>query len=254
MDDIISTVKRDFIVDLVRQGKRADGRELNQLRDVTIELGPIKTANGSAKVKLGKTQVMVGVKLQTAVPFPDTPESGVLIVNAELLPMASPTFEPGPPREESVELARVVDRGVRESEIIDLEKLGITPGEKVWAVFIDIDVLDHDGGLIDASALAAVAALLNVKPPEVEDWKLQGFPVMNRPVAVTVAKIDEKLIVDPCLDEERVMDTRLTITTDGDGNIRAMQKGGIGYFTREELEQAYDIAREKASELRARLG
>jgi len=254
MYEIISSVKRDYIIDLVRQGKRCDGRAVDQLREITLEVGPIKTANGSAKVKLGKTQVLVGVKLMHAEPFPDTPESGVLIVNAELLPLASPTFEPGPPRAEAIELARVVDRGIRESEAIDLDKLAIKPGEDVWSVFIDIDVLDHDGGLIDASALAAIAALFNVRPPEEEDWKLPEFPISKCPVAVTVAKIDDKLVVDPCLDEERVMDARLTITTIEDGSICAMQKGGIGYFTREELEQAYDLANAKASELRAKLG
>jgi len=254
MYEIISSVKRDYIIDLVKQGKRIDGRAIDQLREVAVELGPIKTANGSAKVKLGKTQVLVGVKLMHAEPFPDTPESGVLIVNAELLPLASPTFEPGPPRVEAIELARVVDRGIRESDAIDLDKLGIKPGEDVWSVFIDIDVLDHDGGLIDASALAAIAALSDVKPPEDEDWKLPGFPLSKRPVAVTVAKIDDRLVVDPCLDEERVMDARLTITTVEDGSICAMQKGGTGYFTREELEQAYDLTCAKAVELRAKIG
>ncbi|MFH1821402.1 MAG: exosome complex protein Rrp42 [Methanobacteriota archaeon] len=254
MYEIISSVKRDYIIDLVRQGKRVDGRAIDQLRDVTIETGIIKTANGSAKVMFGKTQVLAGVKLMHAQPFPDKPNSGVLIVNAELLPMASPTFEPGPPRVEAIEVARVVDRGVRESEAIDLDKLNIKSGEDVWAVFIDIDVLDHDGGLINASALAAIAALINVKPPEDEDWKLPAFPLSKRPVAVTVAKIDDKLVVDPCLDEERMMDARLTITTVDDGSICAMQKGGVGYFTREELEQVYDLASAKAVELRAKLG
>ncbi|KUO41435.1 MAG: RNA-binding protein [Candidatus Hadarchaeum yellowstonense] len=253
MEEIVSSVKRDYIIDLVKQGKRIDGRALDQLREVVVEKGVIKTANGSAKVKLGKTQVLVGVKLMHAEPFPDTPESGVLIVNAELLPLASPTFEPGPPRVEAIELARVVDRGIRESEAIDLDKLGIKPGEDVWSVFIDIDVLDHDGGLIDASALASIAALTDVKPPQDEDWKLPGFPLNRLPVAVTVAKIDGKLVVDPCLDEERVMDARLTITTIEDGSICSMQKGGRGYFTREELEQAYDLASAKAVELREKL-
>ncbi|MBC7218579.1 MAG: exosome complex protein Rrp42 [Hadesarchaea archaeon] len=253
MDEIISCVKRDYIIDLVKQGKRVDGRALDQMREAVVEKGLIKTANGSAKVKLGKTQVLVGVKLMHAEPFPDTPESGVLIVNAELLPLASPTFEPGPPRVEAIELARVIDRGIRESDAIDLDKLGIKSGEDVWSVFIDIDVLDHDGGLIDAAALASIAALTDVKPPKDEDWKLPEFPLSKLPVAVTVAKIDDRLVVDPCLDEERVMDARLTITTIEDGSICAIQKGGRGYFTREELEQAYDLASSKAMELREKL-
>ncbi len=58
-------------------------------------------------------------------PFADTPDKGVLSTNAELIPMGSPNFEAGPPDEHSIELARVVDRGIRESEMIDLEKMCI---------------------------------------------------------------------------------------------------------------------------------
>jgi len=251
---IVSSVKRDYIADLVRQGKRIDARTLDQFREISIEVGPVKSAQGSALVKIGKTQVIAGVKVEHAEPFADKPDSGMLIVNAELLPLASPTFEPGRPGENAIELARVVDRGIRESDAIDLEKLVIKSGEDVWAVFIDIYVLDHDGNLIDASALAAMAALLNAKPLEDEAWTLPEFPIQKKPVAVTVVKINDRLAVDPCVDEEGVMDARITIATIEDGSICAMQKGGIGCFSREELEQAHELARVKGAELRAKLG
>lgn len=254
MHEIVSSVRRDYIADLARQGKRIDFRTLDQFREVSVEVGSIKSAQGSALVKVGKTQVMAGIKVEHAEPFADKPDSGMLIVNAELLPLASPTFEPGRPDENAIELARVVDRGIRESNAIDLDKLVIKSGEDVWAVFIDIHVLDHDGNLIDASALAAIAALLNAKPPKDEAWKLPEFPIQKKPVTVTVAKINNKLMVDPCLDEEGVMDARITIATIEDGSVCAMQKGGIGCFSREELEQAYELARAKGAELRAKLG
>ncbi|TEU14876.1 MAG: exosome complex protein Rrp42 [Hadesarchaea archaeon] len=254
MHEIVSSVRRDYIADLARQGKRIDTRTMDQFREVSVEVGPIKSAQGSALVKVGKTQVVAGIKVEHAEPFPDKPDNGMLVVNAELLPLASPTFEPGRPSENAIELARVVDRGIRESNAIDLDKLVIKSGEDVWAVFIDIYVLDHDGNLIDASALAAIAALLNAKPPEDEAWTLPEFPIQKRPVAVTVAKINSKLMIDPCLAEEGVMEARITIATIEDGSICAVQKGGIGCFSREELEQAYEMARAEGAELRAKLG
>ncbi len=254
MHEIVSSVRRDYIADLARQGKRIDTRTMDQFREVSVEVGTIKSAQGSALVKVGKTQVVAGIKVEHAEPFPDKPDSGMLIVNAELLPLASPTFEPGRPSENAIELARVVDRGIRESNAIDLGKLVIKSGEDVWAVFIDIYMLDYDGNLIDASALAAIAALLNAKPPEDEAWTLPEFPIQKKPVAVTVAKINSKLMVDPCLAEEGVMEARITIATVEDGSICAVQKGGIGCFSREELEQAYEMARAEGAELRAKLG
>ncbi|MEM2866130.1 MAG: exosome complex protein Rrp42 [Candidatus Hadarchaeales archaeon] len=253
MKELIASVKREYLVDLASQGKRVDGRALDQYREVSIERGIIGTAQGSALVKLGNTQVMVGVKLEKGEPFPDTPTSGILVVNAELLPLASPTFEPGPPNENAIELARVVDRTIRESQMIDLEKLCIKEGEEVWAVFIDIYVLDHDGNLIDASVLASVAALYDVKPPAAEEWTLPEFPLRAKPVAVTVVKLNGVMMVDAGLEEENTADVRLTISTLENGDICAMQKGGSGFFQREELEKAYELARRCGEELRKKL-
>ena len=256
---IVIRVKKKRILELLASGKRADGRGPTDYRDIKIESGVIERAEGSARVCLGKTEVMVGVKISTGTPFPDVPDKGVLTVNAELVPLASPEFEPGPPGEEAVELARVVDRGIRESKAIDLEKLCVESGKLVFVVFIDVYVLNHDGNLIDASAIAALAALMNTKmfKYEVVDGEIvkkPGYtplPMINYPIAVTFAQIGDKIIMDTGLDEEHVMNVRLTMTLDKDGNICAIQKGGgSGYFTKEEILEATKSALKKTEELR----
>jgi exosome complex component RRP42 len=256
---IVVNVKKKRITEILASGKRTDGRGLTEYREIQIESGVIERAEGSARVRLGKTEIVVGVKIGTGTPFPDTPDTGVLTVNAELVPLASPSFEPGPPGEDAVELARVVDRGIRESKAINLEKLCVEPGKLVFVVFVDIYVLNHDGNLIDASTMAALAALINTKMFKytVEDGaivKKPGYtplPIVNYPIAVTFAKIGNKLILDTGLDEEHVMDARLTMTMNKDGNICAIQKGGgSGYFTKEEILEASKIALEKTAELR----
>ena len=205
MSSLITKVRLKQIEQLLEKSKRLDGRGLLDTRDIKIEQGLIERAEGSARCFLGKTEVLCGVKVETGEPFPDTPNDGVMTVNAELVPIASPNFEPGPPDEKSIELARVVDRGIRESHAIDTEKLCIEPGKKVFVVFVDVYVLNHDGNLIDASALAAMAALLNTKMPnyEINDGELkikQGYtplPMKSHPITVTVAKINNHLLVDP---------------------------------------------------------
>lgn len=255
---IVVRIKQKRIAELVSTGKRLDGRGLTDYREIQVEVGVIERAEGSARVRLGKTEVMAGIKIETGQPFPDVPNQGVLTVNAELVPLASPTFEPGPPNENAVELARVVDRGIRESKAIELEKLCVEPGKNVFIVFIDVYVLNHDGNLIDAAAMAALAALLNTK---MFNYELEGgeikikpgytpLPIRNYPIAVTFAKINDKLIVDPWLEEEQVMDARLTMTLDKDGKICAIQKGGYGYFTTQQILEAAKIAQEKTEELR----
>jgi len=256
---IVVNINKKRITELLASGKRTDGRGLTDYREIQIESGVIERAEGSARVRLGKTEVLVGVKVGTGTPFADVPDKGVLTVNAELVPLASPDFEPGPPGEMAVELARVVDRGIRESKAIDLEKLCVESGKMVFVVFVDVYVLNHDGNLIDASAMAALAALINTKMFKytVEDCaivKKPGYnplPMADYPIAVTFAKIGNKLILDAGLDEEQVMDARLTMTLNKDGHICAIQKGGgSGYFTRDEISEATKIAIEKTAELR----
>lgn len=261
MSSLVTKVRLKQIEQQIEQGKRLDERGLLDTREIKIEQGVIEKAEGSARVLLGKTEVLVGVKVETGTPFPDTPNDGVMTVNAELVPIASPHFEPGPPDENSIELARVVDRGIRESHAVDTEKLCIESGKKVFVVFVDVYVLNHDGNLIDACALAAMAALMNAKMPnyEIKDGELkikQGFtplPLKSHPITVTLGKINNNLIIDPWLEEESVMDSRITFASNEAGNICAIQKGGSGYFTPQQILEASKIALDKAAELRKKL-
>ena len=256
---VVTKVKKKRISELLIQDKRLDGRGLADYRKMKVEVGLIDKASGSALVSLGDTKVMVGVKMEIGTPYPDIPEEGVLIVNAELVPLASPSFEPGPPNEDAIELARVVDRGIRESKAVDNKKLCIVPGKKVFMVYVDIYVLDHDGNLFDASALASIAALLNAKMKEYvvkEGGELEfkenliKLPVINQPVEVTMVKIDNKLMVDPSLEEEMAADAQITIAIDKGDRICAMQKSKPGTLTPDEVLEAVKTAKIKAKEMR----
>ena len=238
MTEVISELMREHIHKLAASGKRNDGRAFDESRKLVVQKNYIKTAEGSARVQLGNTDVLVGVKISVGEPYPDTPNSGVLSTSAELVPMASPTFESGPPRPEAIEIARVVDRGIRESKTVDTAKLCITPKEKVWIMFVDIHALDYDGNLFDAASYGALAALSCAKVPAsiigLADYPL---PVDHWPVSVTSAKIGRTIVVDPNLDEERIADARLTVATDENGDVRAMQKGLIGSFSFDEIRE-----------------
>ncbi|MEM0202607.1 MAG: exosome complex protein Rrp42 [Archaeoglobaceae archaeon] len=227
-EDVLSEVKKDYVLSKLREGERIDGRKVDEFRKIEIKTGVIEKAEGSALVKLGNTQVVVGIKMQPGEPFPDTPDKGVIIVNAELVPLASPTFEPGPPDENSVELARVVDRGIRESEAVDLSKLCIEEGKKVWIVFVDIHALDDDGNLLDASAIASICALMNTKVPASrfgvgEDFDL---PVNDVPVSVTSLIVGDKFLIDPSRDEMSVGERTITISVNKNDEVVAIQKSG----------------------------
>ncbi|MBD3388443.1 MAG: exosome complex protein Rrp42 [Candidatus Altiarchaeales archaeon] len=252
--NIESFIKGDYVKSIVSEGSRTDGRGFDDMRKLEIEKGYVgEKSSGSAYVRLGKTEVLAGISMDMGEPYPDSPTSGVMTTSTELRPIASPYFESGPPREESIEVARVVDRGIRESGAIDVDSLLIEEG-KVWIVFMDLHILNFDGNLFDACSYAAAAALRDSRLPKIEDGTIvRGewdgkLPVTCTPVSFTFGKIGSNILLDPCSDEEYALDTRLTVTTTD--TVNAMQKGGNGSFKPEEAKDCVSKAFKKAPEIR----
>lgn len=223
-----------------------------------MHLGYVEKAEGSAFVELGNTKVLAAVKIGVAIPFADTPNEGILIVNAELVPLASPVFEPGPPSEESISLSRYVDRSIRESKTIDLPSLCIVPGRSVYSIYIDLYILDYDGNLIDTSVIASVNALGTTNVPKygVEGQVVkkldEGFKLelKDYPVSMTYAFFDDKYVVDPCLNEEYASDFTVSMTVKSDDRFCAIQKNGGGTVSPRNVMELLDRSVALGKELR----
>jgi len=245
-----SDVTGERIKQYLAKGKRFDDRKLDEFRDIEIEVGISKKAEGSCRVKIGKTEVLVGVKMGLGTPYADNPDKGNLMTTAELTPLSSPRFESGPPKFEAIELSRVIDRGIRESKVIDFEKLCIKEGEKVWTVFVDIYSMNDDGNLMDAAGIGAVVALKNARMPKYDEKKGvivygemtdEKLPLSKDiPLAITAHKIGDSIIVDPTLEEEDLSEARVTVGF-SDGIISSMQKGNSAPLTPEEFEKVFGI-------------
>lgn len=259
MDVSIVTKKR--IEELAEENRRFDERKLLETRKIVVEQGIAKKAEGSARVKFGDTEVIVGVKLNVGEPYTDSPEDGAIIVTAELWPLASEKFELGPPQIRAIELARLVDRGIRESQFIDLKKLCIKAGELVWTVSIDIYPINDDGNLIDASALAAVAALKNAVFPVLENDKVKygeltskKLPLNSAPLTLTLYKIGKKFVIDPNSFEEEIARARITVAMTFDKKeIHALQKAGDEALDEEEILRTIAAALEEGKKLHEKI-
>lgn len=252
--------QKNHLLQYYKESMRLDGRSMEDYRDVIVELGVSDSAEGSARVKIGGTEVIAGVKLSVEKPYPDTPDKGNLMVNAELLPMSSPDFETGPPSAFAIELSRVVDRGIRESKAIDVKSLCIKPGEQVWSVMIDICSINDEGNLFDAAGLAALAALKDAKFPELVNDAVnydkktdKSIPLSRSPIPVTILKIGDYFVVDPLSREEFFADARLTVAVTEKDTIAALQKGGASPLSVEEIDKIVALAITKAGELRKKL-
>jgi len=258
---IVEQLRKQQMLEALSRGKRLDGRNFESYRDLGIEIGIIDKANGSAKVKLGNTEVLAGVKVETGEPFEGLEDKGALIMSAEVLPTASSHVEPGPPDEEAIELSRVVDRGIRESQMLDLSKLALIPGKIVYTIFVDCSIINSDGNLLDATSYAVVAALLTCKLPVfevqndrvVDTGNIMPPPLTTIPISVTAVRIGDSVLLDPTMEEEACMDARITITTQSDGSLVAIQKGYTGPFTINQILQAVETARNKGEENRSKI-
>jgi len=249
---------KEYTLGLMNKGFRLDGRKFDEYRKIEVEYGiSSKSAEGSARVKIGKTEVVAGVKMGVGEPYPDNPSEGTIVVNMELLPLSSPEFESGPPRIESIELSRVVDRAIREGKALNFKKLCIREGELMWMVLIDIYPVNDDGNLFDAASLAALAALKDAKFPKLENDKVnykestnKKLPLDRLPVSCTVIKLGNHYLVDPVPDEEKFIDARLTVGVLEDGTTCSLQKGGDLGLTIDDIDKMVDIAVKKTKELR----
>jgi len=252
-DIVMSRIRKDVMLSTLAKGTRYDGRAFDAFRETGVKKGVLRSADGSALASIGNTKVLASVKFDVAKPFADRPTEGVLISNAELLPTASPSFETGPPDENSVEFARIVDRAVRSAECVNLKSFFIET-DKVLSLFIDLYVLDHAGNFIDAGTLAASAALADAKMPKLEGGKIirgeytGSLNARPLPISTTLVKVGGNWLADPSRDEELVQDCRITIATT-EKHVCAIQKGK-GSLSRAELLDNIDIAFKRGNELR----
>lgn len=246
----IPNINKNKITEVLEKDKRLDGRKLFDYRDIEIETNISKNAEGSARVRIGKTEVIVGVKMDVQEPYPDHEDEGTMVTGMEFSPISGARYESGPPKIDAIEVARVVDRGIRESKFIDFKKLCIKEGEKVWSVLIDIYAINDDGNILDASALASVAALMVAKMPKYDEktekvkfgeFTKDSIPLTeNIPFTMTFHKIKNKLFIDPNRDEEDTSEGRVTLAITKPKKeyiINAMQKGDMALFSIDELEQ-----------------
>ncbi len=259
---IIPNLQKKKIESCINEGKRLDGRKSHEYRKIIVENGISPSASSAVKVKIGKTEVYAGVHLDVTVPYPDSPDAGTFMTTAELHPMASQQFDIGRPGINAIELARVIDRGIRESGFIDFKKLCIKEGEKVWQIFVDIVAINDDGNLLDVAGLAALIALGRAKMPvyNEEDGKIEHefsddkIPLNKDAMSfnMTFHKVGDVIIADVGKEEEEISKFRLSIAigdNDGQPRITAMQKGKSGSINSDDMQNILKLAEDKWTEL-----
>jgi len=249
---LVPSLLRAHLSDLAENDGRIDGRGRWECRDLDLQHSVLPRAEGSARVRIGDTIVFAGVKFQIMQPYSDRPNQGGLMCSAEVRPVAGRHWEAGPPSAESIELGRVVDRGIRESGCIDVDSLCIIPGEKAWQVILDLFAISDDGNLFDAFALAGIAALKNSVIPyeRFEVGEDRQLDVSSTPIMCSYHKVGGRFVYDAAGREELGGDERIHITLGDNDNVHSLQKGLKGIFSADEFTEIMEHAMKRTKELR----
>lgn len=279
----ISLNESEFIRAAVSDGMRVDGRGPYELRHITMQCGRTSTTGGHVELCLGDTRVLAVVSCEAIEPFPDRPTEGFFVFQVEFSPMASPLFEPGRPNDKlTADITRVIERGLKEGRAVDTESLCIVGGKRVWSLRVDCHVLSHAGNLVDACALATIGALLSYRRPDVTvdgEGEITIHPIDERepvplsihhiPIAVSFADFgtsaddtggidsggggaaaeQQRLICDPSLKEELVMNGRITFTLNPHQELCVVQKSGGAPMMQQQILRCAHLASLKVEEM-----
>ncbi|XP_033217248.1 exosome complex exonuclease RRP42 [Belonocnema kinseyi] len=223
---------------------RLDGRSRLEYRMIEIESKLMEQVNGSARVRLGNSDIMAGVKLEIDAPFPDSPFEGKLEFFVDCSANATPEFEGKGGDDIANEISHVLSRTYQSPQTFDLRSLSILPHKKCWKMFVDILILQCGGNLFDAVGVAVKAALNSTEIPKVTSATVDGaeadihlsddiydctkLDVTNFPLFVTVCKIGDHCIVDPTSEEEMCSAASLVISVMPNGKITSTVKKGYG--------------------------
>jgi len=239
----LSVLEKEYVRQGVAVGVRGDGRGPQDYRAFSLQLGIIGQANGSCRIKLQNTEMLVSVKTEISDTDETAPECGKLLVHVECCPSASPEYDGLGAKELNAELSRVLAGSLLSGGAIDLRSLCIIPGKKCWTMFIDVLVLDSSGNLFDAASVGIRAALANTQVPALkvtrhgDEYEIElsdnpedctSIPVQRVPVIVTVSKVGKRFIVDTTLEEEMCADARVTAAVVQSGKFAMVQKGASG--------------------------
>ncbi|KAI8092767.1 ribosomal protein S5 domain 2-type protein [Halteromyces radiatus] len=243
---LISPAEKSYIEQGIEQDCRADGRGRLEYRHIVLESGLLSQASGSARCRLGDSDVLVGVKVEIGEVDQENPNVGRIVCNVECSPSASQQFEGRGADDINNTLTLSLDRLYNGPQSgIDLEKLCIIPGQNCWVIYIDAMVMDCAGNLFDCIVMTTRAALHNTRIPKTEIQDLGDgefeFDVVDdiedaesiigwdrSPISVTLYKIADRYIIDPTILEELCSQVTLTVGVNKEGQICGIQKSATG--------------------------
>ena len=225
--------------------KRLDGRKLDQLRPISIEMGYQAFAEGSALIRMGMTHVLCSVSVEDKVPsFLDGTGQGWVTAEYSMLPRSTNTRTPRQNKAggRAQEIQRLIGRSLR--AVTDLDALGPR------TLSVDCDVIQADGGTRTASITGAYIALYQALASLVGEGELESVPLKSAVAATSAGVIGGEVFLDLCYEEDHTADVDFNVVMTEHHELVEIQGTSEGeLMSREYLEQLLSITSKGISEL-----
>ena len=230
--------------------RRPDGRRADELRPVKVQRGFTEYAPGSVLYECGKTRVLCTATVEEGVPdFLEGKETGWVTAEYGMLPSSTPgrkrrAATRGRPDGREIEIQRILGRALR--AVTDLKALG---PRTVW---IDVDVLQADGGTRTAGVTGAWIALADAVRRLRADGRVAADPILGQVSAISVGVVDGRPLLDLCYKEDAgaAVDLNVVMTASGDF-VEIQGTGEKRGFSPAELEAMLGLARKGCGRLHA---
>jgi ribonuclease PH len=225
---------------------RADGRRPHEIRPVSIEMGYLAHAEGSALITMGGTSVLCAVSVEDRVPrFAQGSGGGWVTAEYGMLPRSTLTRTP---RERSAgsgrtaEIQRLIGRSLRSVARLDLL------GERTFTV--DCDVIKADGGTRTAAITGAYAALVQAMAKLADSGAYTALPVRCAVAAISAGVVDGIALLDLPYEEDFRAALDFNVVGTELGELVEVQGTGESHpFTRDHMNDILDLCMEGLREL-----
>lgn len=264
----ISSSEREFIAEGIALNVRGDGRTRMDYRDFKVKTDVAVHANGSARIQLAGTDILVAVNVELEEPTADKPNHGRVESTVDCTTSASLAYEGNGANDLNQELTRQVNRLIADSGAIDTKALCLIPGKQCWVVYVDAMVLAGEGSLLDAIMLGAKAALLTATIPKVtviqgetdleldvdgDPFSAIPLPFTDLPICVSLTLLGACFVVDANEEEELCMSSRLAVAVNAVGDVCGVHKTGAGGMAPGTMNELLKVARVVGLKLNAKL-
>jgi ribonuclease PH len=229
---------------------RSDGRAPDQLREVSIEPGFMRTATGSALISCGETRVICTASIQESVPrWMAGRGTGWVTAEYGMLPASTGErkardVSKGRPDGRTVEIQRLIGRSLR--GVVDPAGLG----ERT--IYVDCDVLTADGGTRCAAITGGYVALELALRRLVGEGKLEALPLTASLAAVSCGVVDGRALLDLDYSEDSTAEVDANVVMTGDGGLVEVQATAERTpLSRASLDELLELAASGIERLRA---